>query len=111
MSSQILQDIETSIQGAQQGINLGASLERLVLNRDFKQVILTGYLEKEAIRLVHLKADPSMQSTEQQRSILTQLDSIGHLQQYLLGIRDNVGMALKALEATEIVRDELLTEG
>lgn len=104
------QAIEADIQDSQRSIELGKSLERLRLNRDFKQVILVGYLTEEAVRLVHLKASPSMQDDASQRTILSQLDSIGCLQQYLLGISHNVEMAQKAIEASETVLDELRSE-
>lgn len=104
------QAIEADIQNAKRSIELGKALARLCLNRDFKEVILSGYLAEEAVRLVHLKAAPNMQDAVAQRHILSQLDSIGCLQQYLLGISQNVEMAEKAIEASETVLDELRNE-
>ena len=104
------QAIEADIKNSQLSVELGKSLERLRLNRDFKQVIQVGYLTEEAVRLVYLKAAPNMQDAVAQRHILSQLDSIGCLQQYLLGISSNVEMAEKAIEASETVLDELRTE-
>jgi hypothetical protein len=111
MTSRVLQELDAILSTAQLTVELGKSLERLLVNRDFKQVVLNGYLEKEAIRLVHLKAAPDQQGADQQRAILTQLDSIGCFKQYLFGMENAVEMALKAIETTEQTRDELLNEG
>jgi hypothetical protein len=73
-------------------------------------VILSGYFEQEAIRLVHLKSDPSMQSADSQKSILAQMDAIGNLAQFLtVGIQMG-RLAGKEIEDGESVRDEMLAE-
>ena len=57
MSNEAINAIERDIKEARKHVELGDSLERLLNNRDFKKVIVEGYFEKEAARLVHLKAD------------------------------------------------------
>lgn len=48
----------------------------------FDKLIMQGYFESEAIRLVQLKADPTMTGPDKQRMIVQQIDAIGMLNQY-----------------------------
>ena len=111
MSATELQQIESSIKASDELIVVGKCLERLYNNRDFIKVIKEGYFEKEAIRLVHLKADPDRQTEQSQKSIVSQMDAIGNLSQYLNTLQFKVGMAYKAKASDEEMRDELLAEG
>lgn len=106
-----LQQIESNLKRNAVLTELGNALARLKGNRDFKKVILEGLFEDEAIRLVHLKADPNMQGIDSQKAILTQMDAIGALRQYLETLAQLAGMAQKSIEADEQTRDELLAEG
>ncbi len=83
MTTVTSQDIERSIAENKVRIEFGQAVERLKANRDFQEVFLRGYFEAEAVRLVHLKADPNMQSEERQRSIVAQMDAIGAVKAYL----------------------------
>lgn len=106
-----VEEIELNIQQAKSIVELGNSLERLRNNKDFKKVIIEGFFEKEAIRLVHLKADYNMQDADSQKSIATQMDAIGTLSQYFSKVRHEGMLAQKAIESDEETRDELLAEG
>lgn len=106
-----LELIEAGIKQSKETIAIGKSLERLFNNADFKKIVLDLYMEKDALRLVQLKADPSMQSEGSQKSILTQIDAIGALSQFFQTLRFKISMAEKALEVDEQMRDELLEEG
>lgn len=108
MSQQQIEEIELNITEAKKIVAQGKALEKLLSNRDFKKIFLEGYLEKEAVRLVHLKADANMQSEESQEAILTQIDAIGSLTYYMQKIRQQAMHAEKAIEADEETRDELL---
>ena len=77
MSTETLEAIDRSIKQSQAIVELGSAVDRLRSNKDFKKIVIEGYFEKEAIRLVHLKADPSMQSAASQQSINQQMDAIG----------------------------------
>ena len=105
-----INEIESNIKKAKEIVNLGAALERLKINRDFKLVFGTGYFRDEAIRLVHLKADPQFQSKERQEAIIKQMDSIGSLDSYLYAVSHAAAIAQKAIESDEEMRDELLAE-
>jgi hypothetical protein len=106
-----LQEIDINIKQAQKIVEQGNALERLRNNVDFKRVISEGYFEQEAVRLVHLKSDPNMQSDERQKSILAQMDAIGSLNQYFQTVFHRASLASKAIEADEQTREELLEEG
>lgn len=105
-----IQELEENIQRAKAHVEFGSTVERLLSNRDFKKVISEGYFEQEAIRLVHLKADPNMQSTAQQESIVKQMDAIGSLKQYLRVKCRVAEQAVHSIAADEETRDELLAE-
>lgn len=106
-----IEAIDKQIEQAKDTIELGLAIERLRSNKDFKQVVLTGYFEKEAVRLVHLKADPAMQSEASQLMIKKLMDSIGGFSQYLSTTLQLASMAEKNLASHEEEREEILFEG
>lgn len=110
MSNNIIENLEANIQEAKKLVEQGKSLERLKSNKDFRDVILKGYFQDEAIRLVHLKADPNMQTEERQKSILTQMDAIGSLNEYLQLVFHKADLAQKSINDDEQTREEILSE-
>lgn len=110
MTNNTIQDIELSIKEAKELVEVGNSLQRLMGNRDFKRVILEGFFKEEAIRLVHLKADPSFQTADRQHSIVQQMDAIGSLSGYLSTVLLKASQAAKSIELDETTRDEMLAE-
>lgn len=110
MSNHELETLELNIKAAKKSVDLMKSVERLTKNRDFKAVILEGLFEQEAIRLVTLKGDPSMQSAEDQEAILKQMDAIGGLRSYLTATMQMGRMAEKAIKEDEETREEMLAE-
>lgn len=111
MSSTELQYLENNIKQAQKLVDLGDALERLRSNRDFKKIVLEGYFEKEAIRLVHLRSDANMQNVDSQKAINVQIDSIGTLAQYFQTLSIQAQMAGRGMVADEQTRAELIAEG
>ncbi len=105
-----LEQIEISIDDAHRKIKLMKSLQQLIKNKDFNAVIDTGYFEEEAVRLVHLKADPNMQEHEQQEGVLRAIDSIGYLRTYLSLITRKGEAAKEALANHEQTREDILHE-
>ena len=110
MSIAQIHAIEENIKEAKKIAALGDTLERLRNNKDFREIIMDGYFKEEAIRLVHLKSDPSMQSAESQKSILAQMDAIGSLDQYFRTVYHNASQAHKAIDAGHEMLDELNEE-
>ena len=107
MSQNDIQEIELTLEHAKKMVALGTSLERLMNNRDFKKLIREEYLEREAIRLVHLKCDPNMQSEESQKLILSQIDSIGALTTFLRHIEHQAMRAKMAIDDCEEELDRI----
>ena len=110
MTQETVHEIDEGIRLDKKHVELDKALERLVSSRDFKTVILQGYLEDEAIRLVHLKADPSMGSPERQATVIRQIDAIGDLFQYFRTIGRNATMAQRSIESAEAERESLMAE-
>lgn len=111
MSTETINAIESNIAKAKVVLEFSAALERLRGNRDFKKVVLEGYFEQEAIRLVHLKADPSMQTPAMKQSIDAQIDAIGQLSQYFSTALQKANMASRQIEADQDTIEELAAEG
>ena len=110
LASQIT-ELDKSIQANKELVEIGNALDRLRANKDFRKIILTGYFEQEAIRLVHLKAAEHMKTPDRQQSVVTQMDSIGNLHQYLLAIDHAANMARRTVEDDESTREEIINEG
>jgi hypothetical protein len=73
-------------------------------------VFVEGLFEQEAIRLVHLKADPNMQRVESQQAILNQIDGIGFVKQYLSTVSQLASLASKSVASSEEMLEEMLKE-
>jgi len=110
MTDQNIETIEISIKQGKETVDKMNSLLKLTKNKDFKKVIDDGYFVEEASRLVLLKADPSLQSTEDQRQIDNSILAIGYFRQYLATIFQLGRMAEKSLKEDEEVREELMSE-
>lgn len=111
MSNDAIQEIELSIKEAQKIVDLGAAVQRLTSNRDFKKVVMEMYFEKEAVRLVHAKANPALQGEEHQKAIIKDINAIGSFYQFLRTLEIQADMARRAVEDGETLREELLAEG
>lgn len=111
MSNDAIQEIELSIKEAQKIVDLGAAVQRLASNRDFKKVVMEMYFEKEAVRLVHLKANPAMQDKDRQEAIVKEIDAIGSFHQFLRTLEIQAEMARRAINDGEELRQEILAEG
>lgn len=110
MSTDTINAIERNMEKAKVVLDFSAALERLRSNRDFKKVVLEGYFEQEAIRLVHLKSDPNMQSPNAQQSIAGQIDAIGQLSQFFSTALQKASMASRQMEADQETLEELAAE-
>lgn len=110
MSTDAINAIENNIKKAKVVLEFSAALERLRGSRDFKTVVLEGYFEQEAIRLVHLKSDPNMQTPAFQQSIASQIDAIGQLSQFFATALQKASMASRQIEADQETIAELSAE-
>lgn len=110
-SDAAIKELDHRIKESKRTIDLGQSLDRLLNNRDFKKIIIDGYLREEAIRLVNVKQEPQVQSQAAQDSIIRQIDAIGCFHDYLREVSRQADQALKSLEDSEQMREEILAEG
>ncbi len=108
MANNDLDAIEKSIQQSKICIDAGNALKRLKDNKDFIAIVIKGYFESEAIRLVHLKADPNMQKPTSQEDIIKQIDAIGAFNNYMGTVLFRADMSLKSLEDDEQAKEEIL---
>ena len=102
--------IEHSIERAKEHVATKDAVERLTRNRDFKKVILEGYFEQEAIRLVHLKADPEFQTPEKQAELHNEMLAIAGLRAYLDRLIQIGKMEEAAIPSHESELDALRSE-
>jgi hypothetical protein len=106
-----LEVIEITIEQAKGAVEMSDALNKLKTNKAFVKVVSSGYFETEATRLVLLKADPGMQSVEDQAQIVKAIDAIGSLRQYFITLGQLGSMAQKSISDCEESREELLAEG
>lgn len=110
MAQEQIAAIEQDITKSKVVVDFAATLTRLKANRDFRDVVIKGYFETEAVRLVHLKAEPHMQSADSQMSILNQIDAIGAFSGYLNTVLAKGAMAGRTLEDNEQALAEIHSE-
>lgn len=110
MASNQIKDIEQNILKSKATVERGLALQRLKANKDFKLVVLEGYFKDEAVRLVHLKADPAMQTEDKQKSVLNQIDAIGAVSSYLQTVLFLAEQSAKNISADEQMIEELAAE-
>lgn len=82
MNDPTIEEFELDVTEAKEHVALADALGRLQKNKDFELIINKGYIQDEAVRLVSLKAHPSMQDDKRQSSIVKSIDGIGALEQY-----------------------------
>jgi hypothetical protein len=107
---QQIEQIEVSMEAAKARVDMAKALDELHRNRNFKKVILEGYFEKEAQRLVMLKSDPQMSDAEHQKAVDEAIIGVGQLGQYFRTVFQLASMAERALAEDEQTREELLSE-
>ena len=102
--------LERGIAQAKEAVESGQALVRLRANRDFRRLITDGYFSAEAIRLVHLKADPAMQTEPRQKAILSQIDAIGTLHAYFLNVMSQAELGAIKIDADTATLEEMAAE-
>ena len=111
MSNQTeIDELEITIEQAKHGIERGNALRRLYNNQDFQQIIMSGFLQQEALRLVIAKSEPGTQTPEAQTGILKGIDSIGYFHTHLLNIERVTEALEKSLPNDVKTLDEIHQE-
>ncbi|WP_199097219.1 hypothetical protein [Dyella sp. ASV21] len=108
LQSQI-QQVEVSLEEAERIAAFGEALNRLENNRDFQTVILEGYFQKEASRLVMLTGEINLKP-EQKEAVYAGIRGIAELRQFFIARRTAGQMAAKEIldfkEALDEMREE-----
>ena len=98
----------THLHESKEMIALAEMTNTLLNDVKFKQVILKGYLENEALRLVYLLSDLDEHSQEY-RQTMDKLKRIGHFKDYFYGLINKGQLATDSLhEALLIPEDEII---
>jgi hypothetical protein len=105
-----LENLNVSIEEAEKYVSRMNNVLNLTKNKDFIELIEKGYFEREASRLVLLKADPNMQKEEDQVAIIKSIDAIGYLRQYLRNTIAIGRMMEKSLVEDQKTKVELMLE-
>ena len=101
-----IDQLQETIRQAQKLVDFGVAMERLLENRDFSELIVTGYLEKEAARLTGLLGrGPSFVG---RADILEELAAIAHFRNFMHRvIKTGQGARQEIAEAREDLADEM----
>ena len=102
--------VEQSIAGAKDDLKRQECLARLEQNKDFRDLIMHGFLEDHAIRQVMLKAHPGLQGEKDQAMLDHQIRAIGGFKQYMVAINTAGTNAAITLAADEDTLIELRNE-
>ncbi len=94
-------DMQITIQQAQQQVGLGDALLRLQQNPDFQLLIMQEYLKDQAARLGHLLSDHTMQTKEKRKPIIKEIESIGNFLSFLRVTGQRAAMAKEAIRVNE----------
>ena len=105
-----LQQVEITIEQAEETIKLRDALRTLSKLKEFKDVIDEGYFVNEACRLVMSKSDMQLQAPEQQKMIDDGIIGIGQLRAYFTLIMQAGQMADASLREAHEARTEILSE-
>lgn len=101
-----INQVELSIEVAEEVIKKGKQAEALAKIKDFKEIILDGYFVDEAARLVHYVSHPTT-SEEDRKQALRDIDGIGSLKRHLNMLVTFGKQAQEALEADKNTLEEL----
>jgi hypothetical protein len=104
-------EIEIGLEDAKKTAAKGDALARLSRNPDFVSLVMKGYFEEEATRLVMAKSNPGMQTPERQAANLRSIDSVGELYQYFLRIDMAADAAAASISDMEEVQAEMAEQG
>lgn len=100
-----IEQVELSIQQAKDLVNARDMADKLSRNREFKKLILEGYFEKEAARLVSLSGDSNM--LQQRDEIFDAIKAISHFRQFMQNTMRMGDVAAQELAEQNETLDEL----
>lgn len=109
--NQDIRELEIEVEKAKAIIDTYEALVRLEKNKDFKKVILDGYLKEFALNTVLIRGRMEFRSNATLlESNTRKLDSIGELAEYFRNLRGNAAQMRNLLAEAESTREEILSE-
>lgn len=109
--SDVVKEIEISMETVKKKIEKAELLERLCKNSDFKKLFLDDFCDHHALSLLSKKASPNYQDSANQQYINGQLSAVGHINLYMQYIRQEGQIAREALKEATEERNRALEEG
>jgi len=109
MSQQQIEMVELSLEMATKAVATRDAILRLSKNRDFKKIIMDGFLYDDAARLAHLSSDAII-SDEVRASVMRDLNGCGALKRYLFTQTTKGNQAEDAISVDRDTLDELRNE-
>jgi hypothetical protein len=110
MSQADIETLEVQMDQAKAIIKLNNDLSSLFNDSRFKEIIVQGYFNDEAVRLCALKSDIEFQSDDRQMTLDRQIWGLGSLNAYFLRIGRAASMAQQSIDADANTHSELLDE-
>ena len=105
-----IQEVELSIEQAQGLIKKGERALKLAENKDFKELVLDGYLVQEAARLAHLSADLTL-DVNQRADVILMVQAVGFFKAFMQRLVREGNIAARDLAAHRETLSELHNEG
>ena len=100
-----LKEIEYTIEVLKQRQIKARKFEKLMSNREFKELILTDYLQDEPVRLTSMLVHP-----QYREGSVSQLMGIARFNEHIQYMQSLFAQVDKDLQDAEEMRDQLLTE-
>lgn len=110
-NEQDVQTIEVNIETAKATVARRDTFLKLAQNKEFKEIIETGYFEDEAIRLVGALSSPALADDGSQAELQKDMIGVGRLRQYFYAIVQQGNTAEGAITADEKELDMIRAEG
>lgn len=110
-NEQDVQTIELNIEQAKATVERMKVFHRLVDNKDFQEIIETGYFEDEAVRLVGALSSPAHADEFSQEQMQKDISAIGRLRQYFFAIVQQGRAAEGAIASDEQELEYMRAEG
>ena len=100
-----LKEIEYTIEVLKQRQIKARKFEKLMSNREFKELILTDYLQDEPVRLTTMQVHP-----QHREGSVSQLMGIARFNEHINYMQSLFAQVDKDLQDAEEMRDQLLAE-
>ena len=105
-----IEQVEITIEQAKEKVTQKSSLDKLLSNKDFIDIILVGYFKNEASAMALMLGNPATQTEVDQTRIIKNIEGIGRLNNYFSSIMQLGHIAEKTIKEHEELRSELLKE-